>query len=841
MAQTRKLAARGKGGGQFTMVRPGEIAGVLLALLALVLFIAFASYTPDDPPNSVAGAEAPVHNLCGIVGAHVASWSHDAVGHGKFLLLLWLVMFTYRRFRPVPPGVGFLEGLGFGVGVLSLTMLLARFDAGWGGVFGLYLNTVGARWLGEWGSVLLALAGLLCCLVLTTRFSLRDLLAVTGTGAALVLRHSMTTGGELVRSLREHWLQRRTLLEPARETAPPRVKRPRDGAEEPGKGRRKGTEEATGEEEVETFSKPVKPKIQRPEAEEPVAEETTDDGKVVSLAKKRKEREATGTPAAENGEDAAGSAPASPGPRAPQPVEAAPIHATDDYDPAAYVLPSLTLLQDAVVTETGADDAQMLRTSDLLVKTLRDFDIECRVDTITPGPVVTLYELLPAAGVPVNKFVSRQDDLKLALAAKSIRIVAPIPGKSAVGIEVPNPQRANVFFKEIAQAAKFRDCSGLLKVVLGKDALGAPNFLELDKMPHLLIAGATGSGKSVCIHSLITSLLLNAAPHQLKFVMIDPKQVELAMYRDIPHLLSPVVTDPKDATRALRWLCGEMDARYETLANATCRDITRYNEKQLAAELPVMPYVVVIIDELADLMAVAAQECEAAIARLTAKARAVGIHLVLATQRPSVDVITGLIKANLPARIAFAVLAKVDSRTIIDQNGAETLLGNGDMLYQDPRSAELVRMQGAYLSEQEIEAVVAAVKAQGRPHYHLEVTRSSEQAAGSELTDEDRDYYEDAKRVIIRAQKGSIMLLQRTLKVSYPRAQRLIDQMEKDSVVGPQEGPKARKVLVTYKDYYGEELDGDVPVDDAGDDLDANADGTTDGDHAAGDDDDNRG
>ncbi|HNW94286.1 MAG TPA: DNA translocase FtsK, partial [bacterium] len=619
--------------------------------------------------------------------------------------------------RPVPLAVGLLEGCGFLIGLIALCLLLARLGTAWntaadaahgqqmwGGALGRYLLYRGSFWLGDWGSVLAALAGLLCCVVLTTRLSLRDVLGVAGAAGQYLVQHSMATGTEVAHSLKEHWLQRReAVAQSGAENHPaPRTPKGRGDdrtAAKPGAG---GTAGAA-EEEMGTFrSKPAKPKIQRPGEESaasaPAEEQAVAEGdKVVSLARKRKERETTPdkgkrpepspetagedpAAAADDGEESAGSGPAAAAP------EETPIYATDDYDPAAYQLPPLTLLAEAEVVATGVDDAQMLTTADVLVRTLGDFGIDAKVETITPGPVVTLYELLPAPGVPVNKFVSRQDDLKLALAAKSIRIVAPIPGKSAVGIEVPNKTRANVYFKEIAESAKFRASTGLLKVVLGKDALGAPNFLELDKMPHLLIAGATGSGKSVCIHGLLTSLLFHAAPHQLKLVLIDPKQVEMTFYKNIPHLLTPIITDAKDATRALKWLCAEMDNRYETLANATCRDITRYNELMTQQQQPVMPFIVVVIDELADLMAVAAQECEASIARLTAKARAVGVHLVLATQRPSVDVITGLIKANLPARIAFAVLAKVDSRTILDQNGADTLLGNGDMLFQDPRS-----------------------------------------------------------------------------------------------------------------------------------------------------------
>jgi len=751
-----------------------EIGGVLLVILVLGLFISLASYSADDPPNSTRVA---ADNLCGTYGAYIAAQLMFAFGYSSYLVIAWVAMAAYRRFQAVTWPQRTSEVLGFVLGILSLSFLLSRGPGDMsGGLLGDYLALKGQLRMGLGGSILLALGGLLCALILTTRLSLRSLLMTIGSGTSKVMRGSIEAGGMMASSFREHLDARKSRFRPA-------------AGERLSKRLRPVTDNEAGGADDLVFRRPEKPKILKPEPA-PVERE-----KVVPFDEVQRRRQEKKSIADSVGPEAAAADPAQ----------------EDNFEPPAYELPPLEILSSLEPTVAGKeDDEGMHETAALLESTLASFDIKATVKTILPGPVVTLYELQPAPGVSVSKFTNRQDDLKLALAAKSIRIVAPIPGKSVVGIEVPNPERTLVSLKEIMQTRKYQKCTGLLKVALGKDIAGEPQYLELNKMPHLLIAGQTGSGKSVCIHSLITSLLFNAAPHQLKFIIVDPKMVELQMYAKIPHLWTPVINDVKEATKILKYLTVEMDQRYATLLGASCRDISRYNEKQEAAGQRPMPYIVVIIDELGDLMAVGAQECEGAITRLAAKARAVGIHLVLATQRPSVDVITGLIKANLPARIAFQVLARVDSRTILDRNGADTLLGDGDMLYQDPASPNLIRMQGAFIEDADIEAVTKFVEQQGEPQFEQAAVKAATVQAdeSGSMTDEDWEHYDGAKEAVLRYQRGSIAMLQKLLKVSHPRAVRLMEQLEQDGVVGAGEHGKARKVLYTYKEYFGESLSG---------------------------------
>jgi S-DNA-T family DNA segregation ATPase FtsK/SpoIIIE len=414
--------------------------------------------------------------------------------------------------------------------------------------------------------------------------------------------------------------------------------------------------------------------------------------------------------------------------------------------------------------------------------------------------VITLFEYEPAPGVKVNQILNRQDDLALALRAQRIRIVAPIPGKAAVGIEIPNRVKATVSFREIIASSAFQQTRDALPFALGKDVAGVPFTASLERMPHLLIAGATGSGKSVCINALIMSLLLKRTPSELRFILIDPKMLELTPYNGIPHLRMPVVTDPKKAAQALRYCVKEMERRYQVLARHGARNIEAYNRLGLdpaSAEDARLPYLVVVVDELADLMALLPAEIEEPIGRLAQMARAVGIHLILATQRPSVDVLTGVIKANFPSRIAFQVASRTDSRVILDMNGAESLLGHGDSLYLPAGKPEPYRIHGSYVSSEEIERVVAFLRAQGAPSPVEEAVLEQSVAAGGEADD---DLYDEAMRLVVLHQQASTSMLQRRLKVGYSRAARLLDLLEERGVVGPSEGAKGREVLVTEHD-----------------------------------------
>ena len=469
-----------------------------------------------------------------------------------------------------------------------------------------------------------------------------------------------------------------------------------------------------------------------------------------------------------------------------------------------YELPAPSLLQDVAPTDQSAEKKALRRNQDVLKQTLESFGVDVELKNTILGPSVTKYELHPAIGVKVSKIaygIPLGSELALALAAKDIRIEAPIPGKSLIGIEVPNQQVATISFKDVISAMK-PDPNKPLEVPLGRDVSGNLITADLSKMPHLLIAGSTGSGKSVAINGIITSLVMNDTPDQVKMMLVDPKKVELGVYNDIPHLLTPVVTDPKKAARALHKLVAEMERRYELFANTGQRNINGYNQMvkrqnqaQKTAE-PTLPYIVAIVDELSDLMMVASNEVEDAIIRLAQMARAAGIHMILATQRPSVDVITGLIKANVPSRMAFAVSSGTDSRTIIDSSGAEKLLGRGDMLFLPMGMNKPVRVQGAFISDQDVENVVDFVKSQQEAAYDSSMEVSDEEAAGDGSDDEEDELFSDAVDFITREQKCSISLLQRKFKIGYNRAARIVDRMAEKGLVGPQEGSKPRQVYL---------------------------------------------
>jgi len=467
------------------------------------------------------------------------------------------------------------------------------------------------------------------------------------------------------------------------------------------------------------------------------------------------------------------------------------LHADPPEKP--WALPSIELLEQGSAARSSEDELR--RNKRVIEETLAHFGIAATVVEITPGPVVTRYELKPAAGVKLSRIEALSDDLSLALAARTLRIEAPIPGKSVVGIEIPNIAIGLVSLKDVAESAAFRDASSKLVVALGRDVAGSPIVADLAKLPHLLIAGQTGSGKSVSINSIITSLLMTATPDEVRLILCDPKRVELAGFNNIPHLVVPVVTDHDKILNALYWAVGEMDRRYRLFARATARNIEKYNEMRTGHDR--VPYVVLVIDELADLMISAPIQVEKAITRIAQLARATGIHLVVATQRPSVDVITGLIKANIPARIAFATASSIDSRTILDMTGAEKLLGRGDMLVLPPDAPKPVRAQGVFVSDQEMDRVTRHWKAQRAPQYELSILESQER---SRMRDEDGDEmdddrYDEAVDIVQNAGQASVSMLQRKMTVGFARAGRLIDIMERRGVIGPAQGPgKMREV-----------------------------------------------
>ncbi|MEH7335568.1 DNA translocase FtsK [Neobacillus drentensis] len=464
----------------------------------------------------------------------------------------------------------------------------------------------------------------------------------------------------------------------------------------------------------------------------------------------------------------------------------------------AYELPPLRLLKHPKKTDQSGEYELIHANAAKLERTFQSFGVKARVTQVHLGPAVTKYEVHPDVGVKVSKIVSLSDDLALALAAKDIRIEAPIPGKSAIGIEVPNSEVAMVSLREVLEATQNDKPEAKLLIGLGRDITGEAVLAELNKMPHMLVAGATGSGKSVCINGIITSILMRAKPHEVKLMMIDPKMVELNVYNGIPHLLAPVVTDAKKASQALKKVVSEMERRYELFSYTGTRNIEGYNDHVKRHNLeendkqPLLPYIVVIVDELADLMMVASNDVEDSITRLAQMARAAGIHLIIATQRPSVDVITGVIKANIPSRIAFAVSSSTDSRTILDMGGAEKLLGRGDMLFLPVGASKPVRVQGAFLSDQEVEETVEFVISQQKAQYQEEMIPDDIPEVTGAVEDE---LYDEAVELIIDMQTASVSMLQRRFRIGYTRAARLIDEMEARGVVGPYEGSKPRAVL----------------------------------------------
>lgn len=466
-----------------------------------------------------------------------------------------------------------------------------------------------------------------------------------------------------------------------------------------------------------------------------------------------------------------------------------------------YQIPSLNLLNESKLNETESENTLKQRAKKIET-TLKSFSVNAKVVKINKGPTVTCFELQPDLGVKVNKIVNLADDLSLALASSDIRIEAPIPGKSVIGIEVANTLKESVSLREILSSREYQNSTSKMPMALGKTISGEVIVSSIDKMPHMLIAGATGSGKSVCINTIIMSILFKSSPDDVKMILIDPKVVELSVYNKIPHLAIPVVTDSKKASAALNWAVREMERRYSLFSDNQVRDIKGYNEKQKINDLEKLPYLVIIIDELSDLMMVSANEVESYICRLAQMARACGIHLIVATQRPSVDVITGTIKANIPSRISFQVSSQIDSRTILDTSGAETLLGKGDMLFSPSGSSKPIRIQGCFVSDLEVEKVVNSIKDKSQQViYDEKIINDIEKESlkdNNENEDVDELFY-DAVKIILDENSASISLLQRKMKIGYARAGRIIDEMENRSIIGKQEGSKPRKILVGYE------------------------------------------
>jgi DNA segregation ATPase FtsK/SpoIIIE-like protein len=771
--------------GRVPVRRKYQILG--LCLLSVALFLALALFTRDarDTTADLLSTGA-VRNQGGVVGAFTSAALVGFLGlAGAWLVPLALLAWGWNRLRIRPAGELWIRTAVAACGsvlALGLLDLLSGGNRGLAGRVGEWIGLAATRLLGRVGSELAL--GTALVVIAVVAFEL---------GASSPLRRA--AAALLARMLPAPAPRKRSAASADPDT-PVVEALPRRGRKAP----------IVEEEEAlaSAFAPPAgdaaarrdsKPRIISREAR---AEAMTIPFPPPAPATPEKRRTAPATVGGlASGLPGSAGAPGPLGPPSPPGPESGLSLAP--APPADAPLPPLDLLDRHAARSQAVDEAELLELSRILERTLADFDVAGKVSEVHPGPVITLFEYEPAPGVKVNQILNRQDDLALSLKAQRIRIVAPIPGKAAVGIEIPNRKKALVSFREIVTSKPFQDSTDALPFALGKDVAGEPFTTSLEKMPHLLIAGATGSGKSVCVNTLIMSLLMRRTPAELRFIMIDPKMLELTPYNKIPHLEMPVVTEPKKAAQALRYCVKKMETRYQLLAKHGARNIESYNRLGLTPDVAgadaKLPYLVVVVDELADLMALLPAEIEEPIGRLAQMARAVGIHLILATQRPSVDVITGVIKANFPSRIAFQVASRTDSRVILDMNGAESLLGHGDSLFLPAGKPEPYRIHGSYVSGEEIERVVEFLKSQGGP---VAVDDSAlDQVRALEESESDDQLFEEAMRLVVLHQQASTSMLQRRLKVGYSRAARLLDLLEERGIVGPSEGAKGREVLVT--------------------------------------------
>jgi DNA segregation ATPase FtsK/SpoIIIE, S-DNA-T family len=784
--------------------RLSEFVGVALFALALMWLVALATYTTSDPVwffNT--GSDHPPANFAGRVGAFMAELSYQTLGYSAYFIPVVMVVLGWHYFwcRNLDAAYTKLVGAGLLFASVSAFLSLAfgtlnvsgkTFRAG--GYMGDWLAGGLAEYLNRTGSIILILTLLFLAIILSTQFSFGRLFSAI---AQLVRDrwHALLAGYRERREERRRDKQRQEVLKKHLDKAPKESRPTIAGTLEPAEAIDARPIVKAGRDDRPTEEAPKKP--------------SRTAAMVGAAAAALKAASSRPTPSAATI-------------RRPPPAEASlplpePEKLPAERRKGTYITPPLALL-DAPKGERKIDERELMDGARLLEEKCREFSVEGSVVQIHPGPVVTTYEFKPDAGVKYSKITGLADDLCLAMQAESV-LIDRIPGKSTVGIQIPNPNREIISMRELLESDAYKRSTSRLTLALGKTIHGEPFVSDLAMMPHLLIAGSTGAGKSVSVNAMLSSILFRATPDDVRLIMIDPKRLELGMYEEIPHLLTPVVVDPKLAANALRWAVHEMEERYKTLAAAGVRNIEQYNRNLKLAqvenkgpmtddhgnEIRTLPYIVVLIDELADLMMVASNEVEESICRLAQMARAVGIHLILATQRPSVDVITGLIKANLPARISFRVSSKIDSRTILDGNGAEQLLGKGDMLYLPPASSRFVRLHGPYISEQESARLASFLRKQGKPTYDATITEEDSKT-GAGLEFEKDDLYEEAARIVVSSGQASISYLQRRLRIGFSRAARLVDMMEAEGLVSGVSGAaggKSREVLVK-PDYFDE-------------------------------------
>jgi S-DNA-T family DNA segregation ATPase FtsK/SpoIIIE len=762
--------------------RVSEFVGVALFAAALIWIVSLASYEPADPVWFFSsGSHSAPANFAGRVGAFLAELSFQLFGYASYLIPAVFVIIGWNFFWCRTLDAAGTKATGAGLLLASISTFLSlvfgtlevsgkSFRAG--GYAGEFLAKEMSEYLARTGSLIVLLTLIFLAIILSTQFSFGRFFAVMLAAVKDGSVRGIDAFHEWREERRREKQRREVIAKHAKKgAAPPEINTAavaESSASKPGRKRVDEEAETVPAKApvfggLKSFSPPKPPKVSVPTAPLPLSD--------------------------------------------PEPMTKAPA----ERRKGEYTLPPLALL-DAPKTERKIDERELMDGARLLEEKCREFSVEGAVVQIHPGPVVTTFEFKPDAGVKYSKITGLADDLCLAMQAESV-LIDRIPGKSTVGIQIPNRTREQISLREMLESEVYRRSASKLTIALGKTIHGEPYVADLAAMPHLLIAGSTGAGKSVGINGMLTSILYRATPDDVRMIMIDPKRLELGMYDDIPHLMTPVVVDPKQAANALRWAVREMEERYKTLAAEGVRNIEQYNRNVLQAiadkrtpkdgqEPKPLPFIVVVIDELADLMMVASNEVEESIARLAQMARAVGIHLILATQRPSVDVITGLIKANLPARISFRVSSKIDSRTILDGNGAEQLLGRGDMLLLPPASSRFIRLHGPYISEQESARLASFLRKQGKPVYDETITAEEKSASDGVEMDKD-DLYDEAARIVVQSSQASISYLQRRLRIGFSRAARLVDMMEMEGLVSPAAGGKPREVLVD-KHYFDE-------------------------------------
>lgn len=808
--------------------RGNEILAILFLALGLLLALCLisAAFYPNDPSWNSAG-QNQTQNWAGSIGANVAATAFQFIGLAAYLLPLLLFAAAWRRFHsssvhhPWTRIVGLVVLVVAAAALLSISQMRPLFDASVqpGGLLGAVVAQGMASGLSNVGATVLLIAIAASGLLLATNFSFIRLYEI--------IVNAISTRFAFVGKLPERfraWRQMRAEQATLKRETKAAIKAEREAA----KNALKQTLGLTPAERVADFMK--EPNAKPPEAVPVIRTETNrttvEPQATVAAASAAGAGVGVAVPPAtivtgrsgrrsiipeadvadeDDAEDMVKGASVLRIKAEAPATGKLPFDSSRRVDYNDYGLPPLEFLNEAPPHSEQAD-TELLGLATRLAEKCKEFNVTGQIKHICPGPVVTTYEFKPDPGVKYSRVVSLVDDLCLALKAESIRIDR-MPGKPHVGIEVPNPRRETIFLREVIESRPFRESGSKLTIALGKTIDGLNYVADLAKMPHLLIAGTTGSGKSVGVNSLIVSILYRARPDEVKFILIDPKRLELGLYEDIPHLATPIIVDPKLAARSLKWAVSEMERRYRDLAGWGVRNIDGYNTEIMRRNLikeyddkgepwKPLPYIVIIIDELADLMMTSGREVEESITRLAQMARAVGIHLVLATQRPSVDVITGLIKANFPSRISFRVSSKIDSRTIIDTNGAEQLLGRGDMLFLPPGTSRLIRVHGAYIDETEIGRIVSHIKSQGPPAYDESITQSDEEALGLETSDGEHDeLFEEALRICVEMKRASTSVLQRRLRIGYGRAAAILDVMEREGLIGQADGSRPRPVL----------------------------------------------